>query len=221
MKAAQKIRASTQKFIEIRDIREDVVLLQGNTACLVIEVQASNFTLLSREEQEAKIFAYASLLNSLSFPIQVIVRNKRIDISSYLKLLDSQIGTTQNEKLQQQIKLYRDFVQELVKINIVLDKSFYIVLSYSPLEKGALGAASMAQKNQSAKDADFVAMQTSLHTKADALHTQLARLNLRAKTLQKEELIKLFYSMFNEDFIEAGDIGESIKAPMVSTQNTA
>ncbi len=220
MKAAQNIRASTQKFIEIRDIREDIVLLSGNTACLVIEIQASNFTLLSREEQEAKIFAYAALLNSLSFPVQILARNKRIDISSYLKLLDAQVGTTQNEKLQQQIKLYRNFVQELVKINVVLDKSFYLVVSYSPLEKGALGAASMAKNNSMSKDAEFTTTQTALHTKADAIQAQLARLNLRAKTLQKEELIKLYYSLFNEDFIQAGDIVQSIKAPLVTTQNT-
>ena len=218
MKAAQKIRASTQKFIEIQDIREDVALLGGNTACLVIEVQASNFTLLSKEEQEGKIFAYAALLNSLSFPIQVLIRNKRIDISSYLKLLDAQVGQTQNEKLALQIKLYRDFVQELVKINIVLDKNFYIVISYSPLEKGALGAASYTDKNSLGKDAQFFSLQTALRTKADAVHAQLARLNLRAKTLQKEELIKLFYSMFNDDFIETADITECIKAPLVTAQ---
>lgn len=217
MKTAQKIHASTQKFIELQDIREDVVLLPGNSASLVIEIQASNFTLLSREEQEGKIFSYAALLNSLSFPMQILIRNKRIDISSYLKLLDTQVTATQNEKLAGQIKLYRDFVQELVKINVVLDKSFYIVLSYSPLEKGALSYSSLAKNT---KDAQFLATQTALHTKADAVHAQLARLNLRAKTLQKEELIKLFYSMLNEDFIEGGDIEQSIKAPLVTGQNT-
>lgn len=217
MKAAQNIRASTQKFIEIQDIREDVALLGGNTACMVIEVQASNFTLLSKEEQEGKIYAYAALLNSLSFPIQVLIRNKRIDISSYLKLLDAQVGQTQNEKLALQIRLYRDFVQELVKINVVLDKNFYIVVSYSPLEKGVIGATNYS----TGKNAEFTGTQAALHTKADAVHAQLARLNLRAKTLQKEELIKLFYSMFNDDFIDTADIADSMKAPMVTTQNIA
>jgi len=54
-----------------------------------------NFELLSQEEQDAKIYAYSSLLNSLSFPIQVIVRSKRLDITAYLRQLDTQEKASQ------------------------------------------------------------------------------------------------------------------------------
>src|ERR1035437_3399966 len=81
---------STQKFIDITDIADDIVILGGGNACLVIEVSATNFALLSPDEQDAKIYAYASLLNSLSFPIQIVIRSKKIDISNYLKLLDTE-----------------------------------------------------------------------------------------------------------------------------------
>src|SRR5438093_559612 len=113
---------STQKFIEIRDINDDVVLMYNGTACLVVEAQATNFSLLSVEEQATKIASYAALLNSLSFPIQILIRNKRVDISAYLTNLETQANQSQNEKLRTQIQLYREFIQEIVKVNSVLDK---------------------------------------------------------------------------------------------------
>ena len=71
-KTAQKVRSTTQKFTEIEDIIDNIVLLSSGNACLIIEVKATNFALLSKEEQDAKVFAYAALLNSLSFPIQIL-----------------------------------------------------------------------------------------------------------------------------------------------------
>lgn len=208
--AAQKSHSSTQKFTEIKDILEDIVLLEGGSACLVIEVQATNFALLSEEEKTAKISTYAALLNSLSVPIQIVIRNKRVDISAYLKLLDleaqrlnSSSALTQSESQNKQIerliahmKSYREFVQEMIKINVVLDKKFYIVVSYSGLEKGMEG---MIKKEDFASEA-----KANLHIKAESLLAQLARLSLRAKVLEKEELIKLFYDIYNQE--DSGDI---------------
>src|SRR5437868_6138881 len=91
--------ASTQKFTEIKLIKDNIVLFTAGNACAVIEVQASNFSLLSKEEQDIKIYSYASLLNSLSFPLQILVRNKKLDITNYLTTLDDAAGKTQNERL--------------------------------------------------------------------------------------------------------------------------
>ena len=74
-KTVQKIQSTTQKFIEIQDITDSVVLLNSGNACSVIEVTAANFALLSKEEQDAKILSYGSLLNSLSFPIQIFTES--------------------------------------------------------------------------------------------------------------------------------------------------
>jgi len=188
---------STQSFIEINNIVDDIVILNGGNACLVIEVNATNFALLSPEEQDAKIYAYASLLNSLSFPIQIVIKSKKLDITNYLKLLDIEKDKTQNAALAKQIGLYRDFVKELVKVNTVLDKKFYIIIPYSSLEKGASGAR-QAFNSASAKDSFVVGAKASLHSKAESIHTQLRRLNLKARTLDEEQLTKLFYDIFND-----------------------
>ena len=76
--SAQKKINSTQKFIEIEDIVDDIIILRGGGACLIIEVKATNFGLLSAEEQDVKIYSYAALLNSLSFPVQIVIRSKKL-----------------------------------------------------------------------------------------------------------------------------------------------
>jgi hypothetical protein len=192
---------STQKFIEITNVVDDIVILDKGNACLVIEVNATNFALLAPEEQDAKIYAYASLLNALSFPIQIVIRSKKLDISNYLKLLDDEKEKTQNQALAKQIGLYRDFVKELVKVNTVLDKKFYLVIPYSSLEKGATGAREALSTNSN-QDNFIIAAKASLHSKAESMHTQLNRLNLKARTLDEDQLKKLYYDIFNDNSIE-------------------
>lgn len=208
--SVQKSNTSTQRFIEIVDIVGDIVLIRGGNACLVIEVQATNFALLSAEEQDAKISAYAALLNSLSYSIQIVIRSKKLNIASYLKLLEEEELNSKNPKLANQINLYRDFVSELVKVNTILDKKFYIVIPYSSLEKGITGAKEQVSKNSS--QSFFLAeAQAALHSKAEGLHAQLRRLNLKAETLDKERLIKVFYEIFNDVNIDSQQSGQMNK----------
>lgn len=218
---------STQKFSEIEDIFDDIVVYKGGYASLVIEVQASNFALLSESERDAKLSSYAALLNSLSFPVQILIRNKKIDISSYMRLIDQELTQSsslhltlsqqQRELLIRHMKMYRDFVQNLVKINTVLDKKFYMVISYSYLEGGVGNVATGLTRNVSISDSFIQAAKAALHTKAESLHAQLQRLALRARTLERDELIKLFYSMYNETQTGINDVAHSVKTPIVSS----
>lgn len=200
--SAQKSNTSTQKFIEIIDIIDDVVITSGGNACLIVEVEATNFALLSAEEQDAKIYSYAALLNSLSFPIQIVIRSKKLNIASYLKLLEEERLNSTNPDLARQIGLYKDFVEELVKVNTILDKKFYIVISYSSLEKGLSGVKE--QTGVSSSQSFFlIGARASLRSKAESLHTQLRRLNLKSETLEKEKLVKTFYEIFNDVNIDS------------------
>jgi type IV secretory pathway VirB4 component len=203
--SAQKTKATTQKFTEILDIVDSTVLLSSNNACTIIEVQATNFALLSQEEQNARVLSYSALLNSLSFPIQVFIRSKKIDISSYLKLLELEIEKSQNQLLKSQIMLYKDFVQELVKTNAVLDKKFYIAIPYNGLES----SISMSSENF------ILSAKANLTTKSESLHAMLRRMNLSAKTLNKEELVKLFHEIYNGDFERINEIVKEAGRPLV------
>lgn len=183
-----KLNTTTQKFIEIAAIQDDVVIFSNKSASLVIEVTPTNFSLLGKEEQDGRINSYSTFLNSLSFPVQIIIRSRKLDISSYLKLLENEENKTTNEKLKDQINKYRAFVGEMVKVNTVLDKKFYMVISYSSLE-GVVG-----NEKQEFTESSKVA----LRSKAELLHSQLKRINIRAKTLSGEELTKLFFDFYNE-----------------------
>lgn len=208
-KPAQKITATTQAFIEIQDIVDDVVILSGGNACLVIEIKAVNFSLLSFEEQGIRISSYGTLLNSLSFPIQILIRNKKENVSAYMKLLETQATQTKNPQLSDYITQYKAFVENLIKENVILDKKFYIVISLSSLELGLSHAF---------KTDDFaVAAKIALRTKAESLLTQLNRLSLPAKVLEKEELIRLFYEIFNqtEGTIDASMSQQDMQTPVV------
>jgi hypothetical protein len=208
-KPARKINATTQRFTEIEDIVDDVVVLSGGYACMVLEVTATNFTLQSKEEQESKIFSYASLLNSLSFPIQILVISRKLDVTSYLKQLDAEAKKTTNNMLASHIEQYKQFVSELVKVNTVLDKKFYIVVSYSYLEKGGGAVLPSKDKNAFALDAKNL-----LRSKSSSLIPELLRIGLKSKVLGKEELLNLFYELYNH---EAGEaiLSEAVSVPVV------
>lgn len=178
-------KASTQSFTGLKEIDGNVVLFKTNHACLVIELTATNFSLLSPQEQDAKILAFSALLNSLSFPIQIVIRSKKLDISNYLSLLEQEAG--KSPKFADRIRQYRDFVSQMVKVNTILDKKFYIVIPFSSLENPKASAQNF---NETAV--------ASLHGKASSLSSLLQRLNLRAKILEGEELTKLFYEIYNE-----------------------
>lgn len=215
--AAQKIHATTQKFTEIVDFVDNVVVLEGGAACMIIEITASNFALLSRREQDTRIFAYASLLNSLSFPIQILIRNKRIDISIYLKSLDEIIAQTENPQLKQYIEYYRTFVHEMVTVNVVLSKSFYIVIPYSPLEAGVSGVTQTVQKGMTQSQITAADAKKALNTKASTLLGQLQKFATSARVLEKEDLIKVFYDIYNEGTgINVEQVEPGIQATMVT-----
>jgi hypothetical protein len=208
--AAQKIHATTQKFTEIVDFADDIVILEGGNACMIIEITASNFALLSKREQDSRIFAYAGLLNSLSFPIQVLIRNRRMDISSYIHELEEVITNTKNPQLSIYVQYYAAFVKEMVTVNVVLNKSFYIVIPFSSLEMGVTGATNQVQqKKQSQKDAFIESARKILQNKANSVLGQLQKFATSARILEKDDLIKLFYEIYNEDTEIAIDQMES------------
>ncbi|MGH7245521.1 MAG: hypothetical protein ACREGI_01140 [Candidatus Levyibacteriota bacterium] len=199
-KTVQTGKSSTQKFTEIRDIRENILLLTGGNACLVLKVTAVNFALLSKEEQDAKVYAYASLLNSLSFPIQIVMRSKRVQMLPYISSLDTEARRTTNAKLAENIKKYKVFVENLIQLSSVLDKQFYMVIPYSNLESG-LGGSTKSITSIQEPDIEelFSQAKASLDTKSESLLSQIDRLSLHAKVLEGEELVSLCYEMFNQD----------------------
>ncbi len=192
-KPTSPVKSTTQHFIEIEDIADDIVLLKDSSAALVIEVGAVNFWLLSQEEQAAMIYAYASLLNSLSFPVEILILSKKMDISSYVDYVRGKISRQRNDLLKKRLQSYTDFVQSVVKRNTVLEKRFFFAIPFSPLELGVTGV------NTKGLQKEYVVSRakTSLYPKRDHLLRLLAKVGLRATVMQKQELTDLFYNLYN------------------------
>jgi hypothetical protein len=205
MAKKDKIHSTTQDFTEIVDIVDDVVLFKGKNACSVLEVSSVNFFLLSADEQNARIYGYMSLINSLSFAIQILIVSKRVDMGNYLKVLDKRIENLQNQRIKEHLAMYRQFIDELVKNEGLLDKKIYIVVPYSYLE-GNLGGQNPTQPaqkpQQPSKPGTFADQaKNTLISKRSVIQAQVERMGLASRPLQHEELIKLFYEILNNDTI--------------------
>lgn len=219
------IRATTQDQLPIEDINEDLVILKDGSCCLIMQVTALNFSLLSETEQEATIYSYAALLNSLTFPVQIVVRSKKKDISSYLKILLQAENEQKNPLLKNQINKYRHFVEEMIKKNNVLDKKFYLVIPFFSIELGVKQATSSfgfgpkkTVPNYS-KSYLLEKAKTSLYPKKDHLIRQCARIGLYTWQLSTQELINLFHSVYNSGQSETQKIipEAQYEAPLVKS----
>lgn len=194
------IRSSTQLFTEIENVSHDIVMFVDGSCAMVITTTAVNFGLLSEKEQEAIIYAYAGLLNSLSFPVQILIRSQHKDITSYLKLLEEQERRQKNPKLVKSISDYRAFVAATVKEKEVLDKKFYVIIPFSSLELGPSTKVLFGSKKKGLpydKAYIYDKALTVLTPKRDHILRLLNRLGLRGKQLSSEQLVRLFFSIYN------------------------
>lgn len=216
------IRASTQQHLEIADIRDNLVFLKNGSVSLILQTTAVNFGLLSEGEQDVIIYAYAALLNSLNFPIQVVIRSKRSDVSAYLKLLSEHEAKQTNPDLKKQISQYREFVSATVQKNQVLDKSFYLVITLTALELGIKGAAASLKKQKGpVYPIEYLLehAKTNLYPKRDHLIKQLTRLGLRSRELASQELVELYYDIYNPTEVGSQKVDTEISsytAPLVA-----
>lgn len=187
------VKASTQSFIEIEEIKDDVVLMKDFSAATAIEVSAVNFWLLSTEEQSSMIYSYAGLLNSLSFPVQILIVSKKMDISAYLDYLEEKISRIEVELIKTRLVSYREFIKNIVKKNTVLEKRFFFVVPFSPLELGVSGA------NPGSLNKEYVISRakTSLYPKRDNLLRLLSKTGLTGSIMYSQQLSELFYNLYN------------------------
>jgi hypothetical protein len=189
--------------LDLQDIRDDLVVLKNGSCCVILTTNAINFGLLSEPEQDATIYAYAAFLNSLNFPIQILIRSEKKDISSYLQLIKKAEEGQKNPLLQDQTKKYLAFVEKIVKENQVLEKIFYIIIPFSFLELGA--GAAIGQPFKAKKSLPYPIeyilekAKMDLYPKRDHLIGQFGRLGLRVRQLNNQEIMELFYQSYNPE----------------------
>lgn len=206
------IRGTTQDHLPVEDVVDDLVLMKSGDCAAIMQVSSVNFDLLSEREQQALVYAYGGILNSLNFPIQIVTYTSTKDVSLYLLNLKSAEEKQTNDLLKQRIQSYRKFIEETVKKNDVLSKAFYIVVPFSVLELGIKGAPGtiaggfkMPLGGQKQADLPFERnyivekAKASLKSKKDHMIRLFSRLGLEIKALNTKEIIELLYKIYNEE----------------------
>lgn len=205
--ADKAIVARTQDLVPIADITDDIVLYKDGGAALIMESTSLNFSLLSQREQEAVIAAYAGLVNSFSFTVQIVVRSQKKDISAYMKLLDEAHQKITDQKLHSVMESYKTFILEAVKKKNVLSKKFYIAIPFTSLELGVskslkTGLSSASGQNRPLsfpKSYVIRRAKITLLPKRDHLMRQMGRLGIQLKHLRNDDLTRLFFDIYNPE----------------------
>lgn len=193
---------STQQHLDIADIKNDLLILKGGVVTLVLETTSLNFDLLSEREQDAKILAFAGLLNSLSFHVQIVIRTHRTDLSEYVELLEMQMKRQISEGLRKQMEIYIEFIRNLTVTNDVLEKRFFIVIPSSSgisLKPGFFKKLFGSKEEVVNIDQAIEKAVLKLYPRRDHIIKQLKKMGLFARQLSSSELVKLFYGVYNPE----------------------
>ena len=195
----------SQKIISIDTIRNGIVVLKDGSFKAVLEVEGINFDLKSTEEKDAISESFRSFLISLDFYIQIAIYSSKTKIDDYLEKINKNLESEQNPLLKEQIKDYISFLDNFLKVNNILTKKFYLVIPYHPtiIETNALSGITSAlsfkskQPTQENIDEIFFRAQEQLYIRENIVINGLSRIGLHFKILTTEELVELFYNLYN------------------------
>ncbi len=173
-------KASSRRQINIKEVKDNILILPGNQYRAIIETSSINFELKSEEEQDVLIDSFQNFLNSLSCPIQILIRVREIDVDNYLEDIAKNLSKEEEEIYKTQMKNYAEFIQKLISGNKILSRRFYIVIPYE------------------AKDTkDFKLIKEQLLLNQDIVVKGLEKLGMKARQLTSLEILDLFYSFYN------------------------
>ncbi|OGN07804.1 MAG: hypothetical protein A2750_01605 [Candidatus Yanofskybacteria bacterium RIFCSPHIGHO2_01_FULL_45_42] len=196
---------STINLVEISDIRDGVAILKDGSLRAVVDVGAINFELRSEDEQTAIIQNFQNFLNSLDFPLQIVITSRHLDIENYLKLVESSRASLTNELLKIQAAEYGNFVKEISSLANIMDKQFYVVVPFYAVatqEKGGLFGrlSGLFKKSPTQIQIDpqkFGSYRIQLLQRVELILDGLTGMGLKSQIMESEELIKLFCNLYN------------------------
>ncbi|MFA5001115.1 MAG: hypothetical protein WC531_02710 [Candidatus Paceibacterota bacterium] len=200
-----KISNTTQDFVPLKEIRNGVAVLKDGSLRSILMVSSVNFGLKSNDERAAIISEFQNFLNSLDFSLQIFIQSRRLDIRPYLAMLEQRKLDQTNELLKVQIKEYIEFIRFFTDQNNVMTKNFFAVVPYTPaivnLKQGGLLSKVLGKKTTaSARDqanSNFEENVAQLNQRQNVVKNGLMRIGLQAEPLGTEELIEIYFKIFN------------------------
>lgn len=196
---------STQKYLNVSEIRDNVIIMDDGTLRSIVMVSSINFALKNEDEQNAIIGAYVSFLNNLSFPLQLVIYSRELNIENYLNDLRTKEKVQTNELLKAQTLEYIDYVAELVSLGKIMNKRFYVVVSYNPMsddKKGfvaRIGEIFSPASLLKMKQDKFDRLKKELDRRVDSVVGGLASIGLNVVELDTQALIEMLYNVYNPE----------------------
>ena len=198
---------STEQLVPIADIREDVVVLKNGSLRMVLDVSAINFELRSADDQIAILQGFQRFLNSTDFPLQIVVSSRELDIDAYLKTIDQIADSTENELMKIQASEYSQFIRELSSLSNIMLKKFYVIIPFyiyetpkiTGLVQSLKGMFKSKEVSKEFTEEQFVTYKNQLLQRAELIYGGLVGLGLKIRTLENEELKKLYYELYNPE----------------------
>ncbi len=196
---------STKKLVEIANIIDNIVLLKNGSLRAVIEVSAINFELRSEGEQIAILQNFQRFVNSIDFPLQIVVHSRKLNVDEYLKLIDQSSSTLTNELLKIQATEYSKFVKELSDLSNIMSKKFYLVVPFYVFEKPSKSGIMQSLKSifkpstvvKELTPEQLETYKSQLLQRTELIFDGLIGLGLKAKTLERDDLMNMFYGLYN------------------------
>ncbi len=198
---------ATQQILELEQIREGVIVLRNKALRGVIMVSSLNFALKSEDEQNAIIYHFQNFLNSLDFPIEIVVQSRRLNITGYLDKLRELEEKQENELLKTQTAEYQKFIKDLIAGGQILSKNFFVVVPFTLIEipgmkevKGRVGQKTIPTLTEE----QFQRAKSQLWQRMEFVAMGLRRCGLQCIPLNAPELIELFWSLYHPEEAEVG-----------------
>lgn len=199
-----KARA-TQEFVPIEDIREGIILMKDGSLRASVLCTSLNFSLKSEDEKIAVLSQFQDFVNSLDFSVQIFIQSRKLDIRPYLALLENQKKNQMNSLMKIQIQEYIEFIKSFTENTNIMTKSFFVVVPYVPaiIQNQASGIGSLIPSKKTPEEisanteTNFEEHRTQLEQRLSVVEQGLTRCGIRVARLGTEEIIELFYKIFN------------------------
>ncbi|WP_232736213.1 hypothetical protein [Candidatus Minimicrobia vallesae] len=207
----QKGPISTQNTLLFSEMRENMIIMSDGSFRAVVECESINFDLMSSREREGIEFSYQNFINSLYFPIQVLIRSRRVDIGPYLDRLAEIRRNQDNMLLNVLMDDYMDFIDILAQEANIMDKSFYVVVPYYPAgeenafkqqTKGLFNSFFSGKKEATVTKIDqvtYTKAKDEIKNRIDSVMNGLFQMGVKSWQLNTRQLGELFYTSYNPD----------------------
>lgn len=194
---------TTQEFVPIKEIRQGIVILKDDSLRAVVMASSLNFALKSADEQQSIIMQFQNFINSLDFSVQIFIQSRKLDIRPYIALLEGRLKEQVSDLLKIQTREYIEFIKNFTENSNIMTKTFFVVVPYTPAAikttniPNPFGAKKTSAQGAEQRLADFEEHRSQLEQRVGVVTQGLVRCGIRSVELGTEEIVELFYKIFN------------------------